>query len=253
MNVSSHMASHGASVQSRANPSDHQDSKPAFGVRIADIAALQEDGSTIIGQRKIPTLHQFDQAFGAFAQGTLMQTENSFAAVEDLQPGERLMTADGKSEVITWIGSAMFSPSDLGERMRLTRIMADSFGVNRPTNFISLGSAARVLQTPPDLRGTMGTKPIMTPAPQFVDGVSVIEVAPPTPMRLFHIGLRRHAALYAGGLEVESFHPGPHALHLLSHTLRSVFMSCFPHINQLGDFGPMAYQRAPEPGGQTAA
>ena len=228
-------------------------SKPSFGVRIADIAALRPDGSTVLGQRRIPTLPQFDQAFGAFAQGTLFKTDKGYMAVEDLQPGDRVETAKGDTDDIVWIGAASFSPNDLGERMSLTRITADSFGVNRPTNCVSLGSAARVLQTPPDMRGMMATTPIMTPARRFVDGVSVIEVAPPTSIRLFHIATRSHQALIAGGLEVESFHPGTQPLQFLSQTLSEVFLSCFPHVENLGEFGPMAYQRATDEDGQSAA
>ena len=227
--------------------------KPAFGVRIADIAALRSDGSTILRQRRIPALPQFDQAFGAFAQGTLMKTEHGYMAVEDLQPGDRVDTATGDTDEVIWIGSTLFSPRDEGEQMRLTRLTADSFGVNRPTNCISLGRAARVLQTAPDMRGAMGATPLMTPAHHFVDGVSVIEVTPPTGIRLFHVATRKHRALIAGGLEVESFHPGAQPTQFMSQTLRDVYLSCFPHIEQLGEFGPMAYQRAPEENGQTAA
>lgn len=228
-------------------------SKPTFGVRIADIAALRPDGSTILRQRRIPTLPQFNQVFGAFAQGTLLKVTNGYMAVEDLQPGDRVETAGGDTDEVMWIGSASFSPNDVGDRMRLTRITADSFGVNRPTNCISLGSAARVLQTSPDMRGAMGTTPLMTPASRFVDGVSVIEVTPPTSIRLFHVATRRHSAIVAGGLEVESFHPGAQPLQFLSQTLQDVYLSCFPHVEQLSEFGPMTYQRAPEEDGQSAA
>lgn len=227
--------------------------KPSFGVRVADIAALLPDGSTVIGQRKIPTTRHFDQAFGAFAQGTLFQAPCGYIAVEDLRPGDRLSCADGGEEVVNWIGSASFAPSDLGERMLLTRIMADSFGVNRPQSFLSVGSAARVMQTPANLRGFSGDKKLMTPAIRFVDGVNVIEVAPPTPTRLFHVGLRRHAPLIAGGLEVESYHPGHQPLQMMSHTLRSVFMSVFPHVQHLTEFGRLSVPRAPEEDSQHAA
>lgn len=227
--------------------------KPAFGVRTADISALKDDGSIVIGQRRVPTLPIFDSAFAAFAQGTLFQSDQGLNAVEDLQPGDRIMTAAGKCEQITWIGSATFAPTDMGERMRLTRIMPDSFGVNRPENFISLGTAARVLHTPPHLRNSTSAAQIMTPADQFVDGVNVIEVTPPTSVRLFHIGLRRHAALVAGGLEVESYHPDATALKDLSQTLQSVFMSLFPHVTHLTDMGRQNYLRAPDGGAQSAA
>ena len=223
----------------------HPTARPAFGVRIADIAAMLPDGSTVIGQRKIPTTPQFDQAFGAFAQGTVFQAPQGFIAVEDLRPGDQLATADGGQQTVTWIGSATFSASDPGERMKLTRIMADSFGVNRPQSFVSVGSAARVLQTPAAMRAEVGDKKVTTPAAQFVDGVNVIEVTPPTPIRLFHVALQNHALLLAGGLEVESYHPGSQPLQMLSHTLRSVFMSVFPHIHRISDFGVQCAPRAP--------
>lgn len=220
--------------------------KPAFGVRVADITALKDDGQILIGQRRVPTLPQFDKAFSAFAQGTIFQAKQGFIAVEDLQPGDQLMTASGTIELVTWIGSATFSPNDQGDRMHLVRIMPDSFGVSRPDSFISLGTAARVLQTPSDLRATAGSTPMLTPARHFLDGVNVIEVMPPTPIRLFHVGLRRHGALLASGLEVESYHPGSNPVLNLSNTLRTAFMSLFPHVDRLSDLGGMAYARAPE-------
>jgi hypothetical protein len=233
------------------NPTARSGTRPkgaaSFGVRLADTAALRRDGTTAINQIKVPNLPQFDAALGAFARGTLLQSENGQAAIEDLRPGDKLVTTDGELSEIVWIGSSTFSAAEATNRVHITRIMADSFGVNRPDSFLSLGPAARVLQTPPHLRSETGSLRMMTPAREFVDGVNVIEVTPPTPVRLFHISLRRHAAILAGGLEVETFHPGPQPLQNLSHTLRSVYMGLFPHINQISDFGPMVHPRAPEP------
>ncbi|MBW4710632.1 Hint domain-containing protein [Roseobacter sp. YSTF-M11] len=227
--------------------------KPSVGVRVVDIAALRSDGSIVIGQRKVPTMPQFDMAFSAFAHGTLLQTTSGLIAVEDLQPGDDLMTAEGKASKVTWIGSATFAPSDGGHRTPLTRIMADSFGVNRPDSFLSLGPAARLLQTPPHLRGDGAEKRVLTPARAFVEGVNVIEVSPPTPIRMFHLSLQSHAAVIAGGLEIETYHPGPNALRSLSHTLRDVYLSLFPHVSHVNEFGPMRYARATDEFDLTAA
>ena len=220
--------------------------KPTFGVRIAEIAALQEDGSTVIGQRKIPILPAFDQAFAAFAQGTIFKSKTGFLAVEDVQPGDWLASSTGTFEQVTWIGSALFSNQDQGEHVSLTRVMADSFGVSRPDSFVSFGPAARIQQTPPDLRGSTVATRVMTPASRFLDGVNVIEAVPPSPVRLFHLGLQNHTALIANGLKVESYHPGPNPVSHMSQTLRTAFFKLFPHIRDLSDFGPMRFARAPE-------
>ncbi|WP_298973857.1 Hint domain-containing protein [uncultured Roseobacter sp.] len=240
-----------ASPRSADVPSDPVQN--TLGVRIADIAALRTDGSIVIGQRKIPSLPLFDEAFSAFAHGTNLQSDKGPIAIEDLQPGDRLLTADGGSSEISWIGSSTFMPSDKGNFTPLTRIMADSFGVSRPDSFLSLGPAARLLQTPAHLRSEVGEKRVFTPARAFVDGVNVIEVTPPTPIRMFHVCLQRHAAVIAGGLEIETYHPGANPMRLLSHTLRTVFMSVFPQISHVSDFGPMNYARASVEDDLTAA
>ncbi len=232
--------------QDRKGPVFPPSPKPAFGVRVADITVLKKDGQVLVGQRRIPTLPQFDTAFAAFAQGTVFQAKHGYIAVEDLQPGDWLMTASGTIEQVTWIGSATFSPQDPGDKMHLIRVMPDSFGISRPESFVSLGTAARVLQTPYELKSSTGSEPMLTPIRRFMDGVNVIDVMPPTPIRLFHVGLRRHSALIAGGLEVESYHPGENPVANLSNTLRSVFLSLFPHVECLSELGGMAYKRAPE-------
>mgnify|MGYP001792145535 CR=1 FL=1 len=85
------------------------------------------------------------------------------------------------------------------------------------------------------------------PAQVMWIGSSVIEVAPPTPIRLLHICLSRHAAIDVGGIPAETFHPGMHALRQVTHAQRDLFLSMFPHIAHATDFGPLAHPRAPEP------
>lgn len=225
-----------------------QPKRPAFTVRLADIAALRPDGSLLVEQIKVPAMPVFDAALSAFGRGTLLQGPDGSVAIEDIQPGDRLVTAQGDVSTVNWIGSATFSPADLGSTMPLTRVMADSFGVGRPDSFLTLGSAARILKTPAHLRAGISKTPLMTQARDFIDGTNVIEVTPPTPLRLFHLGLERHGAVIASGLEVEAFHPGLHPTRNLSHTLRIVYMAMFPHIHHLSDFGPMAYLRTSEGG-----
>jgi len=216
-------------------------------MRTLDIAALRKDGSSFISQMKVPNLPLFESAFTAFARGTLLQAPDGDVAIEDLQPGDLLWTSGGKPAKVLWIGSSSFAPvQPHGVRQPLVRIMSDTFGQGRPESFLTLGPNARILQTPPHLRGLTGQKAILTPVQAFVDGVNVIEITPPTPVTLFHIVLERHAAVRAGGLEAETFHPGSQATRRVSHALRDLFLSMFPHISHVSDFGPLAHPRAPD-------
>ena len=216
-------------------------------LRTFEVAALRADGSRSIATFKAPALPLFEAAFSAFARGVVLSSPDGGIAIEDLQPGDWLNTSSGDPAQVVWIGSSSFVPSDTGRRMPLIRIMADSFGQNRPSSFITVGPGARLLQTPAHLRGTTGGASILTPASEFVDNVNVIEVTPPTPIRLFHICLSRHAAVDVGGIAAETFHPGLSATRQVTHAQRDLFLSMFPHIAHVTDFGPLAHPRAPEP------
>jgi hypothetical protein len=197
-------------------------------------------------QVKVPAYQVFEEAFSAFARGTVLQMPDGEVAIEDIQPGDYLNTSSGQPAKVMWIGSSAFVPADAGRRTPLVRIMSDTFGLGSPTGFLTLGPGARLLRTPSHMR--CGNNPVeyLTPAHEFLDGTNVNEIVPPTPVRLFHIVLDRHAAIKAGGMECETFHPGGTALRTMSHSMRDLFLSMFPHIGHITDFGPLAHPRAPE-------
>lgn len=223
----------------------HVPSAPVLPARSYDVAALNPDGSRFVHSFSAPVLPLFESAFSAFSRGVMLSGPNGVIAIEDLLPGDWLLTSSGEPAEVTWIGSASFVPADSGRRMPLVRLMADSFGQNRPSSFVTLGSGARILQTPPHLRGSTGGAQTLTPIGEFVDGVNVIEVIPPTPVHLFHICLSRHAAVDVGGLMVETFHPGMSGTRAVSHAQRDLFLSMFPRMSHITDFGPLAHPRAP--------
>ncbi|MBJ6370894.1 Hint domain-containing protein [Sedimentitalea arenosa] len=204
-------------------------------------------GGTLAETRRIaPALPIFEDAFCAFSRGSMVETEAGAVAVEDLLPGDRIVTQDGVQPLL-WKGSTTLVPGrseTQGRKRHLARIMADGFGVQRPMSCVIAGPSARLLHTPPHLRAMCDGAQMLTPIQEFIDGMTVIETAPPTPVELFHLGLARHAAIRVNGLEFETYHPGPNAARLLSQAMRPVFLSLFPHVDQLCDFGPLAFARA---------
>lgn len=223
-----------------------QPRQPQMAKRTYEVAALREDTSLYIGQSTGPAIPLFEDAFSAFTHGSLIQTTFGFVAVEDLQPGDMVNTSTGEAAELIWVGTSTFSPADAGKRTPLIRIMPDALGQSRPERSLTVGPGARVLHTPAALRGVSDGKQLLTSASKLVDGVNVIEITPPTPTRLFHICLSRHAIINVDGIEMETFHPGTTAPREVSHSLRDRFISLFPRISHLSDFGPLAHPRAPE-------
>ena len=218
-------------------------------LRRYEISALLKNGNISQTRQIAPALPLFEDAFCAFSRGSLIDTENGPVAIEDLQPGDRVMTTDNQAETLLWKGSTTLvpgRPGPSGRNLRLTRIMADAFGMQRPLSYVLAGPSARLLHTPHHLRSLIGDAQMLTPVQEFIDGSNVIETAPPTPVELFHICLPRHAAIRIGGLEFETYHPGVNAVRTISHAMRSLYLKLFAHVDYLTDFGPLAFPRAGE-------
>ena len=213
-------------------------------VRRYNVSSLLPNGNIAETRHLAPALPLFEDAFCAFSRGSLIETEHGPVAIEDLLPGDMVLTEDGPAQPVVWKGSVTVAPglTEVNRRnMGLTRLLADSFGEGRPMSCVLAGPSARLLYTPNHLRALAGDAQMLTPVQEFVDGNYVIETAPPTPVELFHLCLPRHAAIRVGGLAFESYHPGQHCARTMSHSMRSVFLNLFSHIRQLGDFGPLAY------------
>lgn len=223
-------------------------------LRRYEVTALTPTGEVVNKRHLAPALPLFENAFCAFARGTMIETAMGPMAIEDLLPGDDIVTQDGSTQPLMWKGSTTLVPGHASSQERnlnLTRIMADTFGMQRPLSYVLTGPSARILHTPHHLRALAGGNPILTPVTEFVDGNNVISTAPPTPVELFHICLPRHALIRVGGLEFETYHPGVNATRMISQKMRDLFVGLFDHIQHLTDFGLPAIPRAGD--GQIAA
>ena len=223
--------------------------RPKQQLRRYEVSSLLPNGNICETRHIAPALPLFEDAFCALSRGSLIETEFGPVAIEDLQPGDRVVTSDGDLQPLVWKGSTMIVPArpgPNGRNMRLTRIMADAFGMQRPMSFVLAGPSARLLNTPVHLRAKSGGLQVLTPVQEFIDGMNVIETAPPTSVELYHICLKRHSTIRIAGLELETYHPGKDAAKLISPQMRSLFFNLFSHAECFGDFGPLAHTRAGE-------
>jgi hypothetical protein len=126
---------------------------------------------------------------------------------------------------------------------RLTRVAADALGIARPMHDLVLGPHARIANRSSGIARLTGTDAALIPASDYIDGNNVIEITPPSPIPVFHLCFAAHERLVANGVEVESYNPGPAHMLALRPEYMTLFLSCFPHVRQLGDFGLPALPR----------
>ena len=220
--------------------------QPAPLTRRYEISYLCEDGSFESCTRLAPAIPEFEEAFSAFARGTVIATAEGPVAVEDLVPGMEVLTGEGRAERITWIGSmTLFPPRAMPglQDATLTRIAAEAFGIGRPMPDLVLGPRARILVRDARTRFATGTDSAYGPARSFIDGVSVIEVTPVAPIPVYHLVLERQGSIRAAGMEIESYHPGGRMLDGFDPQVTQIFMSLFPHMRSIGDFGHLSHPR----------
>ncbi|NBT32512.1 MAG: hypothetical protein EBT13_11615, partial [Rhodobacteraceae bacterium] len=215
-------------------------------MRKYEIAALLPDLTIAFRQHVAPATPVFEECASGFARGTLIRTVNGDVAIEDLLPGDMIHTVDNGFQTLKWKGSMMMIPNAEGlsvDRQQLTRIGADSFGFAKPHQDIILGPAARKFHQTAFVREITGRDGAFVPVSDFVDGGSTVHIRPVSPVQVFHLGLMGQERILANGMEFESYHPGPNMRFDLRGEMLNLFLSMFPHIAELSDYGLMTHPR----------
>jgi hypothetical protein len=217
-------------------------------MRKYQISALRPDGEIRQSEQIGPALPQFEAAFSAFARSTLIKTTLGPVAIEDLLPGDEIVTSEYGPTRLLWVGSMTLVPKSNGPtppEARMTRVMPEAFGMGKPITNVMFGPGARVLTPAARLRRLMGNEPILAPVRHLIDGQGVIEITPPRPVTVYHLCLAKHATINAGGLCVESYHPGSAFERKMGEKMLTLFLSFFPHIKAPYEFGGLSHLRLP--------
>lgn len=210
---------------------------------------MADDGQIDDYNRIAPASAFFEGAFNALVRGALLSTPNGPVAIEDLLPGDEVDTAERGAEPILWKGSLTLYPSRQGmpgQPDRLFRLTADALGYGRPMQDLLLGTGAEIW-SPHHGR--------FVPAVTMLDGVSVIELAPPAPVTAFQVCLSGRRTLLANGVAVSSYAPDETAAAQMSPEMLALFLTLFPNRQDLEDLNALARadRTSPRPGGPVAA
>ncbi len=134
-------------------------------------------------------------AVPCFAAGTRILTDQGPVAVEALRVGDGVVTIEGNTECVIWIGSRRVDCRRHAHpvMVRPVRVRADSFGSGRPDRDLYLSPDHALFQ-----------EEVLIPVKHLIDGTSIAQLDADS-VTYFHVELSRHAILLAEGVFAESY------------------------------------------------
>lgn len=144
-----------------------------------------------------------------FAAGTLIETAAGPRAVEDLGPGDLVVTADNGLKPVRWVGRRRLGPEVLAgfPHLRPVLIRRDAFGPGLPLQDLTVSPQHRIRIADWRTELLFGETEVLVPAKALIDGRGIVE-APDLAVTYCHILFDRHEIVLANGLPCESLHPG---------------------------------------------
>lgn len=179
-----------------------------------------------------------------FVTGTLIETVQGPRAVETLEPGDLVLTADhGPVPLRLSLFSAM-TPGALQRRPELLaiRISAGALGTGLPDRDLLVSPQHRILVRSKIAQRMFGTDEVLVAAKQLLqmDGIDIATEL--TTFRYYHLVFDRHEIVISNGAQSESLYPGSEALRCIGQAAREEIYTLFPHLRDI-DSGAIAAAR----------
>lgn len=204
-----------------------------------ELAWLNAQGNPEWQTRMLPLSPAVEAACANVARGTLISTPSGPTAIEDLIPGDEILSAAGNVTKIQWIGSRCIPEGTPPEdRPPLYRVSVGAFGHDAPRHDLVLANGAAVLLKTPACRKLIGQDEAFAPITAFEDSFNVTRIAPVGEMTVYNLAFDAQEGIIANGLPVESFHPGRNTMQFLGDEVLRDMARMFPHLTSENTFGP---------------
>lgn len=158
-----------------------------------------------------------------FTAGTMIATKRGEVAVEDLRPGDDVLTRDNGNQVIRWVGQKTVLATG---RMAPVHFSAGAFGNEAA---ITVSPEHRILLCGWQAEMLFGEQEVLVAAKHLVglDGVSVQSGGEVT---YVHILFDHHEIVFGNGVLSESFLPGKMGQNALDEDACEELFSIFPSL-----------------------
>ncbi|GHG83475.1 hypothetical protein GCM10010961_08890 [Pseudodonghicola xiamenensis] len=168
--------------------------------------------------------------------GTLVATPEGLVAVEELQPGDLVMTRDDGAQPLRWVGRATRAAEG---RDAPVVIEAGTLGEH---DQVELSQNHRVLLRSARAELLFGENEVLVKAKDLLNDKTVRLRRDGSAVTYVHLLFDRHQIIRGNGLESESYHPGDETLASFDPDTRDELLRLMPEVAEHGAqaYGPAA-------------
>ncbi len=191
-------------------------------------------GSVTLNDGTVVSFSNIENVIICFKAGTRIDTPLGQRRIEDLRPGDMVITRDNGVQPVRWVGrrrvpgNGDFAP---------IRFAPGSVGNFRP---LMVSPQHRMLYRSTEATLMFGATEVLVAARHLVNGGSIRQVEKDE-IEYVHVLFDRHEIIFAEGSPSESFHPGRHGLNGVMDAAREELFALFPELRSDPDsFGDTA-------------
>lgn len=166
-----------------------------------------------------------------FTPGTHIATPRGERKIEDLKPGDAVVTRDNGLQAIRWVGAKVFPRRKVAHTPHLRPILirARSLGNGLPERDMMVSPNHRMLVTKDRTSLPFDEPEVLVAAKHMVDNRGVCR-AGAVDTCYIHILFDRHQVVLANGAWTESFQPDDHTLKGIGNAQRTEILELFPEL-----------------------
>lgn len=167
-----------------------------------------------------------------FTPGTRIATPTGARMIQDIRPGDRILTKDNGAQEILWTGTRRMTGARLYAmpHLRPIRFKSGALGIDRPDQDLIVSPQHRMILKGPAAQALFNTEEVLVKAEDLLNDVTICVDHALREVTYIHILLDRHNIVWANGMETESFHPSNTALDTIEPVQRDALLALFPDV-----------------------
>ena len=192
------------------------------------------DGSITMLDGTVVTFTNIENII-CFTPGTLIATPEGDRPVEDLRPGDMVLTLDDGPQPLKWVGNSTVPGVGNNAPIRIAPGLLD--GARRA---LTVSPQHRVLIDDWRAELLFGEQQVFVSAKQMLE-LDGVEACPDMQATYIHLVFDRHQIIFAEGAATESLHAAGESLNALAPEAREELYTCLPELRRdLSVHGPTA-------------